>query len=75
MPKYELNRRLFIAWAAGTLLTRDQRGKCLILDGSDFSRRCDAAVAALDRGAVLYLTDESGRRITQMRQDRVERTL
>lgn len=66
---YELNRRLFIKWSQGILLERDREGKCIVLDGSDFAKRCEAAEAALERGGVLYLTDDRGKRITQVTSD------
>jgi hypothetical protein len=66
---HELNRRLFIKWSQGILLERDKDGKCVVLDGSDFSKRCEAAEAALERGAILYLTDDNGKRITQVTSD------
>jgi hypothetical protein len=66
---HELNRKLFIEWSKGTLLKRDRQGRCLVLDGSDFARKCEAAEADLDRGATLYLTDDSGKRITKITSD------
>lgn len=66
---HELNRRLFIKWSQGILLERDRDGKCIVLDGSDFAKRCEAAEEALERGAVLYLTDDKGKRITQVTSD------
>ena len=66
---HELNRRLFIKWSQGILLERDRSGKCIVLDGSDFAKRCEAAEAALERGGVLYLTDDRGKRITQVTSD------
>jgi hypothetical protein len=66
---YELNRRLFIKWSQGILLERDREGKCVVLDGSDFSKRCEEATEALERGALLYLTDDHGKRITQITSD------
>jgi hypothetical protein len=63
---HELNRDLFIKWSIGTLLERDKTGKCLVLDGSDFSKQCEAAEAAMDAGDTIYLTDENGKLITKM---------
>ena len=74
MPKptkkvIELNRKLFIEWSKGTLMKRDKRGRCLVLDGSDFARQCEGVEAALDKGGVLYLTDDDGKRITKVTSD------
>jgi hypothetical protein len=66
---HELNRRLFIEWSKGTLLKRGRNCKVLVLDGSDFARQCEAAEVALERGAILYLTDDTGKRITQVTSD------
>lgn len=66
---HTLNRRLFIEWSKGTLMKRNRRGKVLVLDGSDFARQCEAAEADLERGATLYLTDDSGKRVTKVTSD------
>ena len=63
---HELNRDMFIAWTEGILMDRDQDGKCLVLDGSDFSKRCEAAEKALEGGETIYLTNGQGQRITKM---------
>ena len=62
----ELNRVLFQKWCDGVLLERDYKGKCLVLDGSDFAKQCEAAEKAMDAGAVIYLTDARGKRSTKM---------
>jgi hypothetical protein len=74
MPKptkkiHELNRKLFIEWSKGILLERNAKGECLVLDGSDFARRCEAAEADLELGAILYLTDNQGKRVTKVTSD------
>jgi hypothetical protein len=66
---HELNRRLFIEWSKGTLINRNRRGEVLVLDGSDFSKKCEAAEADLELGATLYLTDDSGKRVTKITDD------
>jgi hypothetical protein len=66
---HELNRKLFIKWSKGILLERDMRGKCLVLDGSDFAHQCEAAESDLELGATLYLTDDAGKRITKVTSD------
>lgn len=66
---HELNRNLFLEWFDGTLLRRDKKGRCIVLDGSAFSRKCEAAEADLDLGGTLYLTDDSGKRITKITLD------
>lgn len=66
---HELNRRLFIKWSQGILLERDKDCKCIVLDGSDFAKRCEAATEALERGAILYMTDNHGKRITRITSD------
>jgi hypothetical protein len=66
---HELNRNLFIEWSKGTLLKRGRKGRCLVLDGSDFARKCEAAEADLELGATLYLTDDAGKRITKITSD------
>lgn len=65
---HTLNRRLFIEWSKGTL-KRDRKGRCLVLDGSDFARQCEEAEADLERGATLYLTNDQGKRITKITSD------
>jgi len=62
---FELNRKYFIAWTEGVLLDF-KRGKGIVLDGSEFSKRCEAAEKALEGGATIFLTDGSGKRITKM---------
>ena len=62
---FELNRGYFMAWVDGILL-HFERGKGIVLDGSEFAKRCEAAEAAMDRGETIYLTDGSGKRITKM---------
>lgn len=62
---FELNRRLFIKWTQGILLERDRSGKCIVLDGSEFARKCAEAEAALGKGGLVYLT-EGGKRVTQV---------
>jgi hypothetical protein len=62
----ELNRNLFLKWVDGTLLERDSSGRCLVLDGSEFSDRCEKAVEYMDNGGTIYLTDNSGKRLTKM---------
>jgi hypothetical protein len=66
---HELNRRLFIKWSQGILLERERSGKVIVIDGSEFSRKCEEAEAALERGGVLYLTDDKGKRITKVTSD------
>jgi hypothetical protein len=63
--EFELNRDHFIAWTEGILL-HFERGKGIVLDGSEFAKRCEAAEAAMERGETIYLTDGSGKRITKM---------
>jgi hypothetical protein len=65
----ELNRRLFMEWSKGTLMKRDRKGKCIVLDGSDFARQCEGVEEALDNGGILYLTDDAGKRITKVTSD------
>lgn len=65
----ELNRKLFREWAKGTILKRNRKGQCLVLDGSEFARKCETVESDLDRGAILYLTDNSGIRITKITSD------
>lgn len=67
---HELNRKLFIEWSKGTLMKRDKKGRCIVLEGSDFARQCEAAEADLERGATLYLTDDSGKRVSKITSDR-----
>lgn len=65
-PKvFELNRAAFMAWTEGILLDF-KKGKGLVLDGTKFSKQCEAAEDAMDRGDTIYLTDAKGRRITKM---------
>jgi len=62
---FELNREYFMAWTEGILLDF-KKGKGIVLDGSEFSKRCEDAEKAMERGETIYLTDGSGRRITKM---------
>lgn len=63
---HKLNRDLFITWTTGVLLDRDKNGKCLVLDGSDFKAKCEAAERALESGETIYLTDGRGCLVTKV---------
>ena len=62
---FELNRRYFIAWTQGILLSF-KKGDGFVLDGSEFAKKCEAAEAALKAGGTIFLTDAQGQRITKM---------
>lgn len=62
---FELNREAFMAWVDGILLSF-KKGKGIVLDGTEFAKRCEAAEAAMERGEIIYLTDARGKRITKM---------
>jgi hypothetical protein len=62
---FELNRAYFIAWTEGILLDF-KRGKGIVLDGSEFSKQCEAAEKAMEAGETIFLTDANGKRITKM---------
>lgn len=62
---FELNREYFIAWTEGILLDF-KRGKGIVLDGSEFSNKCEEAEKAMEAGETIFLTDRSGKRITKM---------
>lgn len=62
---FELNREYFIAWTEGILLDF-KRGKGIVLDGSEFAKRCEAAEKAMEGGATIFLTDAHGKKITKM---------
>lgn len=61
-----LPRALFMKWHEGILLERDAKGSCLVLDGSRWSSKFEAAVEAMDRGETIYLTNEAGIIMTSM---------
>lgn len=61
----ELNRNHFITWTEGVLLSF-KKGKGIVLDGTEFAKRCEAAEEAMKRGETIYLIDNSGKRITKM---------
>jgi hypothetical protein len=62
---FELNRDHFMAWVEGILLDF-KKGKGIVLDGTEFAKRCEEAEKAMERGETIYLTDRSGKRITKM---------
>lgn len=65
--KIVVNRTLFMAWVDGILLDRNRKGQCIITDDKILQEKFKAAEKAMDDGQTIYLTNDAGRIITQMR--------
>lgn len=63
----KVNRELFMAWTEGTIMDRDAKGNVLVTDHLD--KRFQEAEDAMEAGGIIYLTDNSGKVITQMQDD------
>lgn len=66
MKRITVNRKLFMAWTEGILLSRDRNGVCLVTDDKTLQEKFEAAEKAMGDGKTIYLTNDEGQVVTKM---------